>query len=483
MGIGISNWRLAREVARLGELGVVSGTAINSVLVRRLQSGDSDGSVRRALGAFPFPKMALRILEKYFVHGGVSEGKPFKRSPMYTIDTNTELDELTIAANFVEVYLAKEGHDGRVGINFLEKVQLPHLASIYGALLAGVDYILMGAGIPRDIPGVLDLLVQHQAASLKISVIGAETGAHKTQFDPLKIYEREGQTTLPLLKRPQFLPIVSSAVLAKSLATKSSGKVDGFIVELPTAGGHNAPPRGKMQLNEKGEPLYGERDEVNLADMRALGLPFWLAGSFGSPEKLQEALDHGAAGVQVGTAFAYAMESGLTTELKKEVLTRVTAGVNPQDMVFTDPLASPTGFPFKVVNQELTMSETSVYEQRPRKCDLGYLRDPVQLADGRMAYRCAAEPIEAYVKKGGVREETAGRKCLCNALMATTGLGQNQENGYVEQPLITSGDDLALLRRLATSNDLVYSAADVISLLRSHVQINKRPPLEAAATL
>ena len=29
---------------------------------------------------------------------------------------------------------------------------------LYGAMLAGVDYVLMGAGIPRTIPGILDSL-------------------------------------------------------------------------------------------------------------------------------------------------------------------------------------------------------------------------------------------------------------------------------------------------------------------------------------
>ena len=42
-----------------------------------------------------------------------------------------KLIELCIVANFAEVFLAREGHRNPVGVNFLEKVQLPHLASIY----------------------------------------------------------------------------------------------------------------------------------------------------------------------------------------------------------------------------------------------------------------------------------------------------------------------------------------------------------------
>ena len=47
---------------------------------------------------------------------------------------------------------------------------MPNLASLYGAMLAGVDYVLMGAGIPREIPGALDALSRHEPASLKLDV-------------------------------------------------------------------------------------------------------------------------------------------------------------------------------------------------------------------------------------------------------------------------------------------------------------------------
>ena len=73
---------------------------------------------------------------------------------------------ICLLGNFVEVFLAREGHSNPVGINYLEKIQTPHLVSIYGAMLAGVGYILMGAGIPLKIPGVLDAYVDHQPATL-----------------------------------------------------------------------------------------------------------------------------------------------------------------------------------------------------------------------------------------------------------------------------------------------------------------------------
>jgi nitronate monooxygenase len=74
-----------------------------------------------------------------------------------------ELAELCVVSNFVEVFLAREGHRNPVGINYLEKVQIPHLPSLYGAMLAGVGYVLMGAGIPLHVPGVLDRLAEPPA--------------------------------------------------------------------------------------------------------------------------------------------------------------------------------------------------------------------------------------------------------------------------------------------------------------------------------
>ena len=45
MGIAVSGWKLARAVSAEGQLGVVSGTALDGVLVRRLQLGDPEGDV------------------------------------------------------------------------------------------------------------------------------------------------------------------------------------------------------------------------------------------------------------------------------------------------------------------------------------------------------------------------------------------------------------------------------------------------------
>ena len=241
MGAGVSDWRLARAVSQTGQLGVVSGTAVAAILARRLQLGDPVGHMRRALEHFPVPGIAAHALAEYFIPGGKPAGEPFKLTPLPNLHPSRDLVALTVLANFVEVFLAKEGHAGLVGINFLEKIQFPTLPSLFGAMLAGVDYVLMGAGIPRAIPGTLDQLAKGNAVKLKLDVEGALAGEEfYLDFDPAAFCGGSA----PALKRPYFLGIVASATLAITLARKSNGVVDGFIVEGESAGGHNAPPRG-----------------------------------------------------------------------------------------------------------------------------------------------------------------------------------------------------------------------------------------------
>ncbi|MEO5816688.1 MAG: nitronate monooxygenase [Gemmatimonadaceae bacterium] len=454
MGIGVSSWKLARAVSRLGQLGVVSGTAIDTVMIRRLQDGDEGGHVRRAMAAFPIPGECDRLIRLYYLPTGKRGDTPYKSLPVYKQSVTLMRQQVTMMANFVEVWLAKEGHDGVVGINLLTKVQMPNLASLYGAMLAGVDYVLMGAGIPREIPGVLDAFAEHRPATLKLDVEGeAGLTPDELSFNPRDHMRGE----LTPLRRPLFLPIVSASSLATTLARKASGKVDGFIVEGPTAGGHNAPPRGEPRFSDDGEPLYGERDIVDLEKIRDLGLPFWLAGGAGTPDGLRDALAVGAAGVQVGTLFAYCDESGLTPELKTSVLAGIAAGTV---RVRTDPRASPTGYPFKVVHADGLQNQD---ESRERNCDLGYLRTAYRTPGGKIGYRCAAEPVEQYVGKGGDIADTVGRRCLCNGL--TANIGQAQRRGDdVELPLLTSGDDLVSLESFARGRSS-YSAAEVVEYL------------------
>jgi nitronate monooxygenase len=478
MGVAVSSWPLAKAVSQAGQLGVVSGTALDLVLVRRLQLGDPGGHLRRAMAEFPFPEMAMRVLRRYFVPGGKPHDQPFAAYGIPRAGFAQRHLELLALANFVEVYLAKEDHDGAVGINYLEKIQAPILPSLFGALLARVDYVLVGAGIPRTIPGILDGLCEGQPVELRLDVEECAPGDSFTvEFDPAAF----SSGRLPFLHRPRFLPIVASATLATMLARKANGRVDGFVVEGSTAGGHNAPPRGASELNARGEPVYGQRDQPDLAAFRALGLPFWLAGSYGRADRLAEALEAGAAGVQVGTAFAYCEESELRADIKRRVLEMSRQRAID---VFTDPVASPTGYPFKVLELPGTLSDAEVYGDRKRMCDLGYLRRGYRRADGSLGWRCPAERVDSYQARGGDPAECQGRKCLCNALMANVGLGQIRSDGSRELPLVTSGDEVRQVAEFLPHPDAAtYSARDVIErLLRDLGEVRFAKSLKARTT-
>ena len=168
-------------------------------------------------------------------------------------------------------------------------------------------------------------------------------------------------------------------------------------------------------------------------------------------------------GIQVGTLFAYCRESGLVEGLKRTVLDLCRTG---DVEVRTEDRASPTGFPFKTVGVESTLACSETYETRKRVCDLGYLRVPFRGKEGRLGYRCPAEPVRTFLAKGGSQEETQGRRCLCNALLANVGHAQSRGEGVEEAPLLTSGDDLTTLGNFLKGRES-YSARDVIDYLLS----------------
>jgi hypothetical protein len=131
----------------------------------------------------------------------------------------------------------------------------------------------------------------------------------------------------------------------------------------------------------------------------------------------------------------------------------------------TEPAASPTGFPFKVAALPGTVADRTTYDARERTCDLGYLRTAFERPDGSVGYRCPAEPVDVFVRKGGAIEETEGRTCLCNALTATIGLGQRRKDGTDEPPLLTLGADSAVVSALLARHPDGWTAADVLAYL------------------
>ncbi len=464
MGMAVSSWRLAQAVSRSGQLGVVSGTALDTVLIRRLNDGDPDGHMRRALAVFPFPHVAEWLVEKYYKPFGRKPLGRYQSVPMPTDTLVPSLEQVwaVVAGNFCEVWLAKQGHQGQVGVNLLEKIQNPlHNISLYGAMLAGVDFVLMGAGIPRQIMGVLSGISRGEVTSYEVDMEeadGSKSDPETVEFDP-ELYQ---MTRLPYpLTQPQFLAIISSDTLAKWL----EAVVDGFVIEGPNAGGHNAPPRKKGVFNDDNEPMYGPKDVPNLEAIAALGKPFWLAGEYNTPEQLQAALALGATGIQVGTGFALSDDSGLDPMIRAEIRRLAYRG---ELKIFRDGRASPTGYPINIPFLEGTNAEPALYMERDRVCNLGYLRTPYRKSDGTIGFRCPAEPVSEYLKKGGKEEDTVGRKCICNGLCAVVSMAQVAKDGKShERPIATLGKDVSFLPRIMRHEDEGYTASVFLNFLLS----------------
>ena len=471
--------------------GTISGIGLDVGYARLLELGDPGAHIRTALRAFDTrfdATLGENFISKYFIPGGKAPGAKFRHLPMQSVQAadgsaalppspqpgaiqlsvGTDVIERVILTAFAEVWLAKAGHAGRIFVNFLKKIELPLIFAMYGAMLAGVDGIVVGAGSPEGLPFITTQLAQHQPVNIDIPMLYRESGeSFQISFDPKTILG--GALTRLPIARPAFLAIASLAPLVQALAQSPTGAPDGFIIEHHTAGGHNAGPQGPLLKDDFGQPVYGQADEPDLAAIRSAGLPFWLAGGYGSRDGLQKALSLGAAGVQAGTIFALASESGMKPEYREAILAALRNGVKDEDLVRTT-LFSPTGYPFKVVQLPGTLAEDAVYRDRKRVCDIGLLvqrglMKPDESVSRRIFERCPAAPLETFTRDRGLPQNTEEKRCLCNGLLATVGLGQALTRGGMpaqEPAIVTLGNHLDGVRRLSSNGQREYWAADAV---------------------
>ncbi len=228
-------------------------------------------------------------------NGGNIIPAPSQESQSVALYLDEDVVELLIITGYAEVWLAKEGHAGKVFINFLKKVELPLIYTMYGAMLAGVDGVIVGAGNPDGLPAVRSKLAEHQTVNSDLQVLYRESGeSFHVPFNPRLV--ADGKLAQRPLQRPAFLAIVSLENLVEALAKSQTEPPDGFVIEHHTAGGHNAPPQGPLIKDSKGQPQYSEQDEPDLEVIRKAGIPFWLAGGYSNHQQWKQALVAGAVG-------------------------------------------------------------------------------------------------------------------------------------------------------------------------------------------
>ncbi len=254
-----------------------------------------------------------------------------------------------------EVSLAKEG--GFAGINIMVALVKDYEASVRGAIEAGADAVISGAGLPMQLPSVAKP------------------------------------------KDTALIPIVSSARALEIICRRwerQGYRPDAAVLEGPLAGGHLGFKLEEIHLEEN--TLERLLPPVKDVAERHGGFPIIVAGGVYSHEDILRFLRMGADGVQMGTRFLCTEESGATPDYKQAVL-----DANEEDILVASRPGSPCGLPFRVL-RDAPMYRDSLKALRPPKCDKGY----VLLKDDEGKFtRCAA------------KENNRDFFCICNGLLCS----------------------------------------------------------------
>jgi nitronate monooxygenase len=218
------------------------------------------------------------------------------------------LDRLNLVALEREIQAAKEQSAGRglIAVNVMKAVD-QHPALVRRSCEAGADAIVMGAGLPLDLP---EMCADHPQVAL-----------------------------IPILSDARGVAIVLRRWMRK-------GRVpDAIVIEHPRyAGGH----LGGTRIEDLADPRF-EFDRVIedvgqvFRDLKIESerIPLIAAGGLGSHEKVRGVLRLGYAAAQLGTAFAVCEEGDAHVNFKK-----VLAGAGPQDIV---EFVSVAGLPARAV--------------------------------------------------------------------------------------------------------------------------------------
>ncbi|QJR14248.1 NAD(P)H-dependent flavin oxidoreductase [Usitatibacter palustris] len=252
MGVGVSAHRLAGHVARHGAMGTISSVDLRQHHPDLLAQSD-----------------------------GVRDKATLDRLNLVALDREVR-DALVLA-----------GGSGAVAVNVMKAVN-DHAAQVRQACESGAHAIVMGAGLPLDLP---ELAAGFPDVAL-----------------------------VPILSEARGVSIVLRKWMRK-------GRVpDAMVIEHPAfAGGH----LGATRLAEVHDPRFDPERVIEdvFATFRALDLereriPLIVAGGIHSHEQVRAALALGASAVQVGTAFAVTEEGDAHPEFK-----RVLAEAKREDLV------------------------------------------------------------------------------------------------------------------------------------------------------
>lgn len=321
MGVGISAHRLAGAVARAGAVGTIAS------------------------------------IDLRHHHADLSEQAKHCRD-------KDELNRLNLIAldREIKAALAIAAGHGLVAVNVMKAVD-DYPAIVRQACASGAQAIVMGAGLPLDLPELV-----------------------------------EGYSEVALI------PILSDArgvaIVLKKWARK--GRLpDAIVIEHPLyAGGHLGAPNpadlahAKFDFAEALPGIFKLFDDLGIAHGQ---IPVIVGGGINSHEKMQGALALGASAVQLGTPFAVTEEGDAHPNFK-----RVLAEAKPEDIVT---FMSVAGLPARAVNTPWLAN----YLRRETKLQAVAKADPKRCAIG---LHCLTQC--------GLRDglEKAGQFCIDSQLVA-----------------------------------------------------------------
>ncbi len=209
MGMQISSWQLASAVARSGQLGVVSGTALDLALARRLQDGDLDGHYRRALAHFPDQAIVERVVTRYFVPGGRAETTPYRPVPRLVIHRPGAVGRARRArAPSPRCGWPRTATTASSGSTCWRRSRWPSPRITFGAMLAGVDVGARRAPASRgSCPACSTGSLPGARWSTLVDVHGADEPTEAVAFDPVALLGRGAAAAAPArLPRHRLLP-------------------------------------------------------------------------------------------------------------------------------------------------------------------------------------------------------------------------------------------------------------------------------------
>ncbi len=252
MGVGVSAHRLAGSVARVGAVGTIS-----TVDLRRHH--------------------------------------PDLMAETVNCRDKATIDRANVVALAREIAAAQAiaGGRGMLAVNVMRAVS-GYNDHVRQACESGIDAIVVGAGLPLDLP---DLTAAYPQVAL-----------------------------VPILSDARGI-----ALVVKKWARKNR-LPDAIVIEHPRyAGGH----LGAAKVADLNDPRFDFEQVIpaTLEFFRTMGIdegaiPLIPAGGINSPQRVRELFALGARGVQLGTAFAVTEEGDATPEFKA-----VLAGAKPEDLV------------------------------------------------------------------------------------------------------------------------------------------------------